>query len=192
VRVDPIHAGLIRARSRRAAVQRAGADRGGVQRPGTTGRSRSCTSSPPASATTTATQSGRSRSWPERLRARAGGCRSRHAAGARLLLRHRHPGAPGPLVGRAGRGDAAWAAGPGGKGTGSAVVAAYLLAGELAAADGDLRAAFGRYERLLRPYVGKGQKQARGGMDFLAPPLRRRSPGSSGSTRSCPTCRSSG
>jgi 2-polyprenyl-6-methoxyphenol hydroxylase-like FAD-dependent oxidoreductase len=66
-------------------------------------------------------------------------------------------------------GDAAWAAGPGGNGTGSAVVAAYVLAGELAAAGGDHRAAFGRYEQLLRPYVTKGQKQARGGRDFLAP-----------------------
>jgi 2-polyprenyl-6-methoxyphenol hydroxylase-like FAD-dependent oxidoreductase len=66
-------------------------------------------------------------------------------------------------------GDAAWAAGPGGNGTGSAVVAAYVLAGELAAAGGDHRAAFGRYEQLLRPYVTKGQKQARGSRDFLAP-----------------------
>jgi len=44
-----------------------------------------------------------------------------------------------------------------------------VLAGELAAAGGDHRAAFGRYEQLLRPYVAKGQKQARGSRDFLAP-----------------------
>src|SRR5215472_2895978 len=50
---------------------------------------------------------------------------------------------------------------------GSAAVAAYVLAGELAAAGGDHRAAFGRYEQLLRPYVTKGQKQALGGRDFL-------------------------
>jgi 2-polyprenyl-6-methoxyphenol hydroxylase-like FAD-dependent oxidoreductase len=67
-------------------------------------------------------------------------------------------------------GDAACAAGPGGNGTGNAVVAAYVLAGELAAARGDHQAAFGRYERLLRPYAAKGQKQARAGKDFLAPP----------------------
>jgi 2-polyprenyl-6-methoxyphenol hydroxylase-like FAD-dependent oxidoreductase len=67
-------------------------------------------------------------------------------------------------------GDAAGAPGPGGNGTGNAVVAAYVLAGELAAAGGDHRSAFQRYERLLRPYVAKGQKQARGGKDFLAPP----------------------
>ena len=66
-------------------------------------------------------------------------------------------------------GDAGYAAGPGGNGTGTAVVAAYALAGELAAADGDYRIAFDRYERLLRPYVARGQKQARGGRDFLAP-----------------------
>jgi 2-polyprenyl-6-methoxyphenol hydroxylase-like FAD-dependent oxidoreductase len=66
-------------------------------------------------------------------------------------------------------GDAGYAAGPGGNGTGTAVIAAYVLAGELAAARGDYRAAFARYERLLRPYVARGQKQARGGRDFLAP-----------------------
>jgi len=66
-------------------------------------------------------------------------------------------------------GDAAAAAGPGGNGTGNAVVAAYVLAGELAVADGDYAAAFRRYEDLIRPYVAKGQKQAKGGKDFLAP-----------------------
>ena len=66
-------------------------------------------------------------------------------------------------------GDAGYAAGPGGNGTGTAVVAAYVLAGELAAARGDYRAAFARYEQLLRGYVAGGQKQARGGRDFLAP-----------------------
>jgi 2-polyprenyl-6-methoxyphenol hydroxylase-like FAD-dependent oxidoreductase len=66
-------------------------------------------------------------------------------------------------------GDAGYAAGPGGNGTGTAVVAAYVLAGELAAARGDYQAAFTRYERLLRPYVARGQKQALGGRDFLAP-----------------------
>jgi len=66
-------------------------------------------------------------------------------------------------------GDAGYAAGPGGNGTGTAVIAAYVLAGELAAARGDYGAAFARYERLLRPYVARGQKQARGGRDFLAP-----------------------
>jgi 2-polyprenyl-6-methoxyphenol hydroxylase-like FAD-dependent oxidoreductase len=71
-------------------------------------------------------------------------------------------------------GDAGYAAGPGGNGTGTAVVAAYVLAGELAAADGDHRVAYDRYERLLRPYVARGQKQARGGRDFLAPATARK------------------
>ncbi len=66
-------------------------------------------------------------------------------------------------------GDAGYAAGPGGNGTGNAVVAACILAGELAAAHGDYRAAFGRYERLLRGYIAGGQKQAAGGQAFLAP-----------------------
>jgi 2-polyprenyl-6-methoxyphenol hydroxylase-like FAD-dependent oxidoreductase len=65
-------------------------------------------------------------------------------------------------------GDAACAAGPGGNGTGNAVVAAYVLAGELARSD--YRTAFARYEQLLRPYVAKGQKQAKGSAAFLAPP----------------------
>jgi 2-polyprenyl-6-methoxyphenol hydroxylase-like FAD-dependent oxidoreductase len=67
-------------------------------------------------------------------------------------------------------GDAAYAAGPGGNGTGNAVVGAYVLAGELAAADGDHAAAFDRYERRLRGYVAGGQKQAAGSQPFLAPP----------------------
>jgi 2-polyprenyl-6-methoxyphenol hydroxylase-like FAD-dependent oxidoreductase len=71
-------------------------------------------------------------------------------------------------------GDAGYAAGPGGNGTGTAVVAAYVLAGELAAARGDYRVAYDRYERLLRPYVARGQKQARGGAGFLAPPTAKK------------------
>jgi 2-polyprenyl-6-methoxyphenol hydroxylase-like FAD-dependent oxidoreductase len=71
-------------------------------------------------------------------------------------------------------GDAACAAGPGGNGTGNAVVATYVLAGELAAAGGDHQAAFGRYQQLVRPYVAKGQKQARSGKDFLAPPTAKK------------------
>jgi 2-polyprenyl-6-methoxyphenol hydroxylase-like FAD-dependent oxidoreductase len=67
-------------------------------------------------------------------------------------------------------GDAACAAGPGGNGTGNAVVAAYVLAGELAAARGDHTVAYERYERRLRPYVEGGQKQAAGSHAFLAPP----------------------
>ncbi len=66
-------------------------------------------------------------------------------------------------------GDAGYGAGPGGNGTGTAVVAAYVLAGELARANGDHQAAFEAYERLLRPYVCGGQKQAADGREYLAP-----------------------
>jgi 2-polyprenyl-6-methoxyphenol hydroxylase-like FAD-dependent oxidoreductase len=72
-------------------------------------------------------------------------------------------------------GDAGYAAGPGGNGTGTAVVAAYVLAGELARAANnrgsafDWGSAFAAYEKRMRPYVAKGQKQAAGGADFLAP-----------------------
>jgi 2-polyprenyl-6-methoxyphenol hydroxylase-like FAD-dependent oxidoreductase len=66
-------------------------------------------------------------------------------------------------------GDAGYAAGPGGNGTGNAVVAAYVLAGELAEAHGDHAAAYARYERLLRGYIAGGQKQAAGSQAFLAP-----------------------
>jgi 2-polyprenyl-6-methoxyphenol hydroxylase-like FAD-dependent oxidoreductase len=70
-------------------------------------------------------------------------------------------------------GDAGYAAGPGANGTGNAIVAAYVLAGELAAAAGtDYAQAFDNYERLLRPYVAAGQKQAGGGQAFLAPTSR--------------------
>jgi 2-polyprenyl-6-methoxyphenol hydroxylase-like FAD-dependent oxidoreductase len=66
-------------------------------------------------------------------------------------------------------GDAGFAGGPGGNGTGLAVVGAHVLAGELDAARGDHRAAFERYERLMRPYVATCQKQADGSPDFLVP-----------------------
>ncbi|WP_432968132.1 FAD-dependent monooxygenase [Dactylosporangium sp. CA-233914] len=66
-------------------------------------------------------------------------------------------------------GDAGYAGGPGGNGTGLAVVGAHVLAGELDRARGDHEAAFGHYERLMRPYVAAGQKQAGGGTDFLVP-----------------------
>jgi 2-polyprenyl-6-methoxyphenol hydroxylase-like FAD-dependent oxidoreductase len=66
-------------------------------------------------------------------------------------------------------GDAAWCAGPGGNGTGLAMLGAYTLAGELAAAEGDHTVAFARYERALRASVVKSQKQAAGSGRFLAP-----------------------
>jgi len=66
-------------------------------------------------------------------------------------------------------GDAGYAAGPGGNGTGTSIVAAYVLAHELARAGDDVAAGLAAYERRLRPYVLGGQKQAASGADFLAP-----------------------
>ena len=53
-------------------------------------------------------------------------------------------------------GDAAWAAGPFGTGTSTALTGAYILAGELAAND-DPRVALERYEQLMRPFIDKVQ-----------------------------------
>lgn len=62
-------------------------------------------------------------------------------------------------------GDAAYCPSPAsGQGTSMALVGAYVLAGEVAAAAGDHAAGFARYERVLRPYVERnlafGRKMA--------------------------------
>jgi 2-polyprenyl-6-methoxyphenol hydroxylase-like FAD-dependent oxidoreductase len=58
------------------------------------------------------------------------------------------------------------------------MMAAYVLAGELAAAGGDHRAAFARYGREVRPAAEAALKQAKNAGPFLAPPtaakIRRR------------------
>jgi 2-polyprenyl-6-methoxyphenol hydroxylase-like FAD-dependent oxidoreductase len=70
-------------------------------------------------------------------------------------------------------GDAAYCASPlSGMGTGMAVVGAYVLAGELAEADGDHRVAFENYERLMRGFVEKCQGIADGGTDWFVPRTR--------------------
>jgi 2-polyprenyl-6-methoxyphenol hydroxylase-like FAD-dependent oxidoreductase len=66
-------------------------------------------------------------------------------------------------------GDAAHGATLGGMGTGAAVVGAYVLAGELAAADGDHRMAFANYESKLRKYATTCQKGGDRAGRFLAP-----------------------
>lgn len=67
-------------------------------------------------------------------------------------------------------GDAAWCASPlSGMGTGMAVVGAYVLAGELAAAEGDSLAAFRQYETRMRDFVQKCQGIADGGTDWFIP-----------------------
>ncbi|TQM14354.1 FAD-dependent monooxygenase [Pseudonocardia kunmingensis] len=65
-------------------------------------------------------------------------------------------------------GDAATGVTLGGMGVGAAVVGAHVLAGELAAAQGDHRAAFAAYERRMRAYTGRWQRGAAPG-EFLAP-----------------------
>src|SRR3954452_11097186 len=65
-------------------------------------------------------------------------------------------------------GDAAWSPTPlTGLGTSLALVGAYVLAGELAAAD--LPTALRRYEEVLRPYVISAQKLPPGGIGGFAP-----------------------
>src|SRR5262249_10723536 len=71
-------------------------------------------------------------------------------------------------------GDAAWCAGPGGNGTGHAMLGAYTLAGELALAGGDHEAAYRRYEQIMRPPVTKSQKTASGAARFLTPATERK------------------
>jgi 2-polyprenyl-6-methoxyphenol hydroxylase-like FAD-dependent oxidoreductase len=65
-------------------------------------------------------------------------------------------------------GDAAWCPTPlTGLGTSLALVGAYVLAGELAAAD--LPTALRSYEEVLRPYVTTAQKLPPGGVNAFAP-----------------------
>jgi 2-polyprenyl-6-methoxyphenol hydroxylase-like FAD-dependent oxidoreductase len=65
-------------------------------------------------------------------------------------------------------GDSAWCPTPlTGLGTSLALVGAYVLAGELAAAD--LPTALRRYEEVLRPYVTSAQKLPPGGVGAFAP-----------------------
>jgi 2-polyprenyl-6-methoxyphenol hydroxylase-like FAD-dependent oxidoreductase len=70
-------------------------------------------------------------------------------------------------------GDAAYCPTPlTGLGTSLAVVGAYVLAGELAAASGDVRLAFERYESVLRPYAAQCQQLPPGGVKSFAPNTR--------------------
>jgi 2-polyprenyl-6-methoxyphenol hydroxylase-like FAD-dependent oxidoreductase len=66
-------------------------------------------------------------------------------------------------------GDAACGATIGGQGNGTAVVAAYVLAGELAAAGGDHRVAFPAYEKRIGKFARGTQKGGDTTGKFLAP-----------------------
>lgn len=70
-------------------------------------------------------------------------------------------------------GDAGYGATLGGMGSGLAVVGAYVLAGELAAADGDHRVALANYERRMTPYARACQKVGANSGPFLAPSTAR-------------------
>lgn len=59
-----------------------------------------------------------------------------------------------------------------GQGSALAMISAYVLAGELAAADGRYPDAFSRYERLLRDYMSAKQKAAEGFAGAFAPRTR--------------------
>ncbi|WP_371524769.1 FAD-dependent monooxygenase [Streptomyces sp. NBC_01283] len=67
-------------------------------------------------------------------------------------------------------GDAGYCATPlTGLGTSLALVGAYVLAGELSAADGDHRTAFRRYDEVMRPYVSQAHQLPPGGASVFAP-----------------------
>jgi 2-polyprenyl-6-methoxyphenol hydroxylase-like FAD-dependent oxidoreductase len=68
-------------------------------------------------------------------------------------------------------GDAAFCASPmSGGGTGLALVGAYLLAGELAAADWDPAAGFAAYQERMQDYVDANQEIGRAHVDMLLAP----------------------
>ncbi|MFR9730608.1 FAD-dependent monooxygenase [Saccharopolyspora sp. MS10] len=72
-------------------------------------------------------------------------------------------------------GDAAYCASPmSGIGTSLALVGAYVLAGELAAAEGDHHRAYPRYERAMREFVDRAHEFARGAGDGGLMPESRR------------------
>ncbi|MCE9575309.1 MAG: FAD-dependent monooxygenase [Deltaproteobacteria bacterium] len=71
-------------------------------------------------------------------------------------------------------GDAAFGGTLGGQGTGAAIIGAYVLAGELAAARGDHRAAFARYDQRIRAYATRCQNGAAHAGPFFAPRSRAR------------------
>lgn len=67
-------------------------------------------------------------------------------------------------------GDAGYCATPlAGLGTSLGLVGAYVLAGELATAEGDHRIAFRRYDEVMRPYVSQAQQLPPGGASGFAP-----------------------
>ncbi|WP_020496337.1 FAD-dependent monooxygenase [Sciscionella marina] len=68
-------------------------------------------------------------------------------------------------------GDSAFA-GSFGLGTSTSLVGAYVLAGELARAEGEHRRAFAEYERIMRPFVQAATTDPPGGVRGFLPPNR--------------------
>jgi 2-polyprenyl-6-methoxyphenol hydroxylase-like FAD-dependent oxidoreductase len=66
-------------------------------------------------------------------------------------------------------GDAAGGTSIGGMGTGTAIVGAYVLAGELTATPDDFAGAFARYQARLAPYAAACSKNGETSGNFLAP-----------------------
>jgi 2-polyprenyl-6-methoxyphenol hydroxylase-like FAD-dependent oxidoreductase len=66
-------------------------------------------------------------------------------------------------------GDASGGTSIGGMGTGSAIVGAYVLAGELHRSGSDYAGAFRRYQELIAPYAGPSAKNGESSGRFLAP-----------------------
>lgn len=84
---------------------------------------------------------------------------------AQVVMEHWSSGRVGLL------GDAAFCASPmSGAGTGLALVGAYLLAGELAAADWDPALGFAAYETRMRDYVAANQEIGRMHVEMLTAP----------------------
>jgi len=66
-------------------------------------------------------------------------------------------------------GDAAGGVSIGGMGTGAAIVAAYVLAGELLTDPGNHSRAFRRYQQLVEPFADEGASNGENSGKFLAP-----------------------
>jgi 2-polyprenyl-6-methoxyphenol hydroxylase-like FAD-dependent oxidoreductase len=59
-----------------------------------------------------------------------------------------------------------------GMGTAMAIVGAYVLAGEIAAAPADLATALTRYEEIVRPFLDKAKELPGGGIKMMLPTSR--------------------
>lgn len=70
-------------------------------------------------------------------------------------------------------GDAAWGSGPTGMGTTLSLVAAHVLAGELAGNPDQYARAFARYESIMRGYADSAQGLPAGGAKLLHPTTRK-------------------